>query len=228
MMSATRTKKTKRRLVQWGQALLALAMTFTAGPVPSSWAEIDTVAPSNQTKQPFSGSHFPEGVAVSPGGTKVYLANRGDGTVSVFAALIGAVANTTSVGTVSVGSDPEGVAVSPDGGKVYVANFSDGTVSVIDTSTNPPTVSATISVGSNPEGVAVSPDGSKVFIANSGSNSVSVIQQNTVVATINVGQHPTGVVVSPDGTKVYVANANSSTVSVIEVVGGQCRISPCE
>jgi DNA-binding beta-propeller fold protein YncE len=55
-----------------------------------------------------------------------------------------------------------------------------------------------------------------------------LIQKNTVVTTINVGQHPTGVAVSPDGTKVYVANANSSTVSVIEVVGAQCRISPCE
>ena len=83
----------------------------------------------------------PIGVAVSPDGSKVYVANA-VGTVSVIDT-----ATNTVTATIPVGSGPFGVAVSPDGSKVYVANGV-GTVSVIDTATN--TVTATIPVGVEP------------------------------------------------------------------------------
>jgi len=86
-----------------------------------------------------SGS-FPFGVAVSPDGSKVYVANNGDGSVSVIATATNTVTTTITVGT--SGSGPFGVAVSPDGRKVYVANMGDGSVSVIDAATN--AVTATI------------------------------------------------------------------------------------
>ena len=67
----------------------------------------------------------PSGVAVSPDGTKVYVANSGSypsykGTVSVIDT-----ANNTVTATVNVGNEPRGVAVIPDGTKVYVANVSE-------------------------------------------------------------------------------------------------------
>ncbi|MDA7843932.1 beta-propeller fold lactonase family protein, partial [Pontimonas sp.] len=110
----------------------------------------------------------PRGVAVSPDGTKAYVANWAIGTVSVI--------NTTTNAvdaTITVGSNPSGVASSPDGTKVYVTNYNDGTVSVINTTTN--AVDATITVGSEPYGVAVSPDGTKAYVVNRLSNNVSVI-----------------------------------------------------
>src|SRR5215471_10814327 len=103
----------------------------------------------------------PAGVAVTPDGSKVYVANRAvSGTVSVIDTATNAVS-----ATIAVGSNPVGVAVNPDGSKVYVANQSrHSTVSVIDTSTS--SVSTTIDVGPTPFGVAVTPDGSKVYVAN--------------------------------------------------------------
>jgi YVTN family beta-propeller protein len=64
----------------------------------------------------------PYGVAVTPDGSKVYVANQGFNprfvsTVSV----IDAATNTVSA-TIRGGRDPIGVAVSPDGSKVYVVN----------------------------------------------------------------------------------------------------------
>jgi YVTN family beta-propeller protein len=96
-------------------------------------------------------------VAVKPDGSKVYVANQGNGTVSVIDA------TNTVVATIKVGLAPFGVAVTPDGSTVYVTNLNNA-VSVIATATN--AVSATISVGNGPVGVAVKSDGSKVYVAN--------------------------------------------------------------
>jgi YVTN family beta-propeller protein len=73
---------------------------------------------------------FPFGVAVSPDGTKVYVANLGDGTVSVID-----IATNVVTATVQV-EYPFGVAVTPDGTKVYVTSAASGIVSVIDTATD--------------------------------------------------------------------------------------------
>ena len=96
----------------------------------------------------------------------LYVANSGDGTVSVIDT-----ATNMVVATVPVGVNPQGVAVTPDGTHVYVTNIGpcavpfgpcSGTVSVIHTATN--TVVKTISVVSLTGGVAVTPDGTKVYV----------------------------------------------------------------
>ena len=88
----------------------------------------------------------PYGVAVTPDGKKVYVANNSTalGTVSV----IGAASNQV-VGTITVGFSPIGVAVTPDGTRVYVATSSDGTVSVISTATDA-MIGSPITVGAFP------------------------------------------------------------------------------
>jgi YVTN family beta-propeller protein len=97
------------------------------------------------------------GVAVTPDGSKVYVANDvPNGTVSV----IDTATNTVSA-TVAVGRHPVGVAVKPDGSKIYVVNKGNGNVSVIDATNK---VVATIDVGLAPFAVAVAPDGSEVSI----------------------------------------------------------------
>jgi YVTN family beta-propeller protein len=154
---------------------------------------------------------FPAGVAVSPDGSRVYVANFGGNSVSVINT-----SNNTVVATVTGVPSPYGVAVSPDGSRVYVGNQSGNSVSVINTSNN--TVVATVTGLDRPAGVVVSPDGSRVYVTNYGGGSVSVINtsNNTVVATVTVGSDPNGVAVSPDGSRVYVANNDSGSVSVID------------
>jgi YVTN family beta-propeller protein len=122
-----------------------------------------------------------------------YVANSGDGTVSV----IDTATNTVMGIPIPVGREPFGVAVTPDGKHAYVANLDSNTVSVIDTATN--TVVATVTVGVSPTGVAVTPDGKHAYITNGSSNNVSVIDTvtNTVVATVTVGDGPIGVGIMP-------------------------------
>ena len=150
---------------------------------------------------------------MAPTGLEVYVANKGDNTLSVINTV-----TKTVVATLTGLSAPLGVATSRDSVRLYVANSGANTVSVIDTVTR--TVIATMPVGTTPWGVAASPDGHQVYVANNGSDNVSVIDTstNTVTDTIAVGHQPTGVAVTPNGLYVYVANSGSNTVSVIQTL----------
>ncbi|MEU1403511.1 serine/threonine-protein kinase [Streptomyces sp. NPDC005728] len=176
---------------------------------------------------PIRVGDSPQGVAVSPDGRRVYVANFASGSVSV----IDVATNRTVGDPIPVGDTPEGVDVSPDGRKVYVTNNSSASVSVIDATRNR-TVGSPIPVGDTPEGVDVSPDGRKVYVANGSSSSVSVIDtatNQTVGDPVSVGLFPQGVAVSPDGRRVYVTSLGSGSVSVIDTgtnrtVGSPIRV----
>ena len=82
-------------------------------------------------------------MAITPDGKRAYVANPGDGTVSVITTATGAVS-----APITVGNRPYAVAITPDGKHAYVTNDGDGTVSVITTATG--AVSAPITVGNDP------------------------------------------------------------------------------
>jgi YVTN family beta-propeller protein len=141
-------------------------------------------------------------------GPYAYIANYGDGRVSV----IDTQTNTVTA-TIDVGGNPYGIAVTPDGSKVYVGKSYDS-VAVIDTTTN--TVTATIPINA-PWGIAVSPDGSRVYIADE-HEGIYVIDPLTdnVIATIPLDCSPMGIAVSSSGTAVYATSAVSDMIMVID------------
>lgn len=164
----------------------------------------------------------PSGIAVSPDGTRLYVANRDSGTVSVVNAT-----NNTVVSTVKVVSSPSAVAVDSTGARVYIAG--DRAVSVLDTATN--TVVATVGVTSSPSALALSADGTRLYVANGGSGGISVIDTATnqqidanrsiFSKNISVGSWPSAIALSADGSRLYVANRNSGSISVINTATNQ-------
>jgi YVTN family beta-propeller protein len=85
---------------------------------------------------------------VHPDGSRVFVSNGKDGTVSVIDTSINKI-----VATIEVGKRPWNMAITPDGGKLYVANGRSDSVSVIDTATN--TKLKDIPVGKRPWGVVI-------------------------------------------------------------------------
>lgn len=158
------------------------------------------------------------GIALSPNGTKLFVANFTPGSSAEGVVSVINTATNKIFKTINVGSGPYGVAVTPDGRFVYVANQLENRVAVIDVGTY--SVVSNIAVGRSPVGVAVSADGQKVYVGNVSDNTVSVINTSTnrVSATFAVGATPYCILPSPDGSRVYVTNSGSNSVSVIDAV----------
>lgn len=166
--------------------------------------------------QTVAGLNLPLGIAVSPDGTRVYVAEQlfGANTVSVFAA-DATTGLLTPLTTIVTGPDPRAVVFSPDGRRAYVGNQDSGgvagsaSVSVIDTAAN--TVVASIGVPFELFDIAINPSGTRVYAVHT--NGVAVIDtaSDTVVATVTATLNaPHAVAVHPDGTRFYVANTGGS------------------
>lgn len=172
-----------------------------------------TAAPPTYSTSSTPVGRDPSGVAVSTDGSRAYVANSADRSVSVVNTATGAV-----TGSISVGGTPSAVAVDPRPGssRAYVALKSSGRLSVVDTSNN--TVTTTVPVGLSPTAVAVSMSGSRVYVANTVGGTVSVIDPtvNKRVATVSVGLSPVALAVSSDGSRVYAALRGSDQIAVMD------------
>ena len=98
----------------------------------------------------LAGGSDPEQLAISPDGTRLYVANEDIGEASVLDVASGRI-----VTSLPVGGEPEGVTISPNGRWVYVTSEADNQVSVIDTAADE--VVAQIAVGARPRSSAFSP-----------------------------------------------------------------------
>ena len=90
--------------------------------------------------------------AVVANARQVWVANRGEGTVSVLDAATRAV-----TGSARVGDAPSALALSADGARLYVTDVDDGTVRAVDTASHD--VGPAVDVGAGPVAVAVARDG---------------------------------------------------------------------
>jgi YVTN family beta-propeller protein len=160
----------------------------------------------------------PDGIAVTPNGGFVYVANNdANNPASNTVSVISTDANKV-IKTITVGPAPFLPKVTPDGSHVYVSNQND-TISVIDTATN--TVSATVTLSAEATGLTFTPDGAFAYVGENtspGTVIVLAIPSNTVVATIPLGgttANPIKLAITPDGAFVYVTNLGSANVSVV-------------
>jgi uncharacterized repeat protein (TIGR01451 family) len=186
----------------------------------------------------LSGS-FARGVAVTPNGTNLYVANVGDNTVSQYGIdrTTGAL-SPGSPATVASGPGAFAVAVSPDGKSVYVTDVNALTLSQYNVDPTSGVLSpkspATVATGTQPWAVAVNPDGKSAYVVNQGDDTISQynVDPSTGVlspkspATVATGMTPTALALSPDGTSAYVTNGTDNTVSQYSVDPATGALTP--
>jgi DNA-binding beta-propeller fold protein YncE len=160
------------------------------------------------------------GISINRQGTLALVANRSEGTVSVF----GIQGKTVRpLDKVTIGPPASGVsqvAIAPDGKSALVTRDGDSFISVL--SIDGAKVEYTkrdLSAGLRPYGIDISRDGSVAVVANIGrgsgdSDTMSVIDLRAkpprVVETVTVGQTPEGIKLSPDGKLAAVVVMNGS------------------
>jgi DNA-binding beta-propeller fold protein YncE len=164
------------------------------------------------------------GVSINRAGTLALVANRSEGTVSVFTISGKTV---TAAGKVDLGapdSGPSHVVFTRDGTMALVSRNNDSFISVL--SVNGARVENTkrdIASGLKPYGIDVTPAGDVAIVANigagptGGSDTLSVIDLTAkpprAVNQVAVGVIPEGLAISPDGAHVALTVMNGSNAA---------------
>jgi DNA-binding beta-propeller fold protein YncE len=156
------------------------------------------------------------GVSISPDNKIFLVANRAEGTVSVFGS--GGLLDTIHLGDAKSG--PSHVVFTPDGKTALVTRDGDNKISVLAIDgTKVTTTGQDIVAGIRPYGIVMSPSGQFAYVANIGGSpgdaaTVSVIDLRTppprVIDTISVGPTPEGLALSHDGKLLVVTVMNGS------------------
>ena len=162
------------------------------------------------------------GVTFNKAGTLALVANRSEGTVSIFTVSGKTV---TAAGKVDLGnptSGPSGVVFTPDGKQALVTLDGESAHKIAVLSVDGNKVEYTkrdISAGIRPYGIDITKSGDAAVVANIGrgggdNDTISVIDMKLspprVVSTITVGQTPEGIKISPDGNFVAVTVMNGT------------------
>ena len=156
----------------------------------------------------------PAGVSINHAGTLALVANRGDGSVSIFS-ISGL--NVKNVGTLAIGNAASAlghVAFTPDGKRALVTRDGDNTVTVLNVDGEKVTLAGRdIKIGLRPYAIDVTPDGALAVVGNVGAgngdvDTVGVIDllanPPRLVDTVRVPMTPEGMKISPDGKYVAV------------------------
>ncbi|MGB7601128.1 MAG: YncE family protein [Candidatus Sulfotelmatobacter sp.] len=129
-----------------------------------------------------------EGFDISPDGKEIWVANAGDGTVSIIDVASKRVAQTLAADV----SSANRLKFTPDGKFVLISALRGADVTVIDAATRKTT--KRIAVGHGAAGIEMQPDGARAYVACTPDDYVAVIDLHSmeVVGHIQAGSNPDG------------------------------------
>jgi YVTN family beta-propeller protein len=175
--------------------------------------------PTGETINPF-----PAGLAVTPDGSRLVVADQQADAVSVIDLA------TNAVHTAKIGHRPYDVVVSHDGHTAYITDQGGNELSVVDLSRPEPVQRGSIPVGTHPNRLIARADGSTLYVANGDSDDVSVVDTTSkkTTRTISVspypdapiGSNPDAIALAEDGRTLYVANSGNNAVAFIDARSG--------
>lgn len=163
---------------------------------------------------------FPAGIAATPDGKRLYVAENLSNKVAVVDLI-----NQKVLTKIDVGEYPYDCVVAPDGKLIYVSNWGSRSLSVINTATD--RVIGQVQVGDHPNDLELSRDGRTLYVANANSNTISVVdtrlgKEIEAISTAlhpksPIGSTPNAVALAPDEKTLYIANADNNNIAIVDV-----------
>jgi len=177
-----------------------------------------------------SGTRYPAGLALSPDGTMLYVAENLADSLAVIELASGRV-----VQRIATERYPYDVAVDARG-TVYVSAWGGNTVSILTPSSGGTLGEATrLPVARHPSSLLLNADGSRLFVVSGSTDHVAVVDTKSrqIVARLldpppagpNEGSTPNAIALSADGTRLFVAEADANAIAVFELSGSTSGIS---
>jgi YVTN family beta-propeller protein len=153
----------------------------------------------------------PAGLAVTPNGTKIFIALDDRDEI--------AEADTTSrqvLRRVKVSGSPYGLALDILGKRLYVACKAEDRVAVLDSSTLQQIDSVTVGMGPAALAFCHTAKGDRLVVANSMSDDISILAESPLkeLSRPSAGREPFAVAATPDGGRAFVANRLVGLASV--------------
>ncbi len=170
-----------------------------------------------------SGTRYPAGVAVSPDGRTLYVAENLADSLAVLDVATGAVRQRLPAGrypyAVVVAPPPEGV--------VYVSAWGGNEVHVFRPADGRLAPAPSIPVARHPSALLLNPSATRLFVASGSTDQVSVVDTRAgrVIAQLRdaapagpaEGSTPNALALSADGTRLFVAEADNNAVAVFDL-----------
>ena len=168
------------------------------------------------------GTHYPAGLALSPDGRMLYVAENLADSLAVVDVGTGAV-----VQRLATGRYPFEVVVTLDG-SVFVSNWGASTLAVFSPAGNGRlNAAAFVPAGRHPSALLLNKSGSRLFAASGSTDRITVIDTRSrgVVATLldpppsgpDEGTTPNALALSDDGTRLFVAEADANAVATFDL-----------
>ena len=169
-----------------------------------------------------TGRYYPAGIALSPNGQRLYVAENLADSLAVID-----VAQRRVVQRLPLGRYPYGVTVASDG-TVYVSIWGANVVTTFAPRTDGLlSLQRNITVGRHPSAMLLSRDGSRLFVASASTDRVTVLDPHSgtiakelrdpPLAGPDEGSTPNALALSPNGTRLYVAEADNNAVAVFDL-----------
>jgi YVTN family beta-propeller protein len=173
-------------------------------------------------KRSANGTRYPGGIAVSPDGTQLYVAeNLGDSLAVID------LASARVVQRLATERYPFGVVVAKDG-TVYVSAWGGSTVSVFArAAAGSFAPAARIRVGRHPSAMLLGAGDSRLFVASASTDRISVIDTKSRRVLTDIydsppggpgeGSTPGALALSGDGTRLFLAEADNNAVALVDL-----------
>jgi YVTN family beta-propeller protein len=162
-----------------------------------------------------TGQNTTHMVQVLPDESRMYTANIGSDSITIFERGGGGTWNET---VVPVGKGPEGFDVSPDGKQLWAANSRDGSVSVIDLATKKVVHTFNIQTKRSNR-LKFSPDGRLVLVSDLDAGDLVVLEHSTRkdLKRLKLGKGLAGILITPDSARAYCAATGDNNVLVVDL-----------
>jgi YVTN family beta-propeller protein len=160
-----------------------------------------------------NGTHM---VLLSKDASRLYTANIGSDSISIFERTPGS--ENWSQTVITVGKGPEGMDLTRDGRELWTAHSRDGHISIIDV--NAKKVTGTIDIATKRSNrLKFTPDGKYVLISDLEGGELVILDaaSRKQVKRLALGKAPEGILMDPGGARAFIAVSGDNHIAVLDL-----------